>query len=158
MDQSLSSFLRDDTGAVSVDWTVLSAATVAMSLATVGVLSGGLQSLISRLDGELRAQMMSDSFVTFTSAHFEPLYETNSVSASAAEDMFLAANARMNQEVLDLLQMGIEAFEAGQLRDADIAQLYAIASVAAQRNLVSDTILDYYFGFDGASPMIRVRP
>ena len=150
----VSRFLRREAGAVSVDWTVLSAATVAMSLATVGVLSGGLQALIGRLDGELRAQMMSDSFVTFTSAHFEPLYEGNHVSAEVAEELFLAANQMMNNEILALLQAGLEAYAEGELSAEDIAQLYAIASVAAQRNLVSDDILDYYFGFAGNPPQI----
>ncbi|NKX46224.1 Flp family type IVb pilin [Roseicyclus persicicus] len=147
-------FLRDESGVVSVDWTVLSAATVAMSLATVAVLSGAIQGLISRLDAELRAQQMSDNFVVFTSAHFEPLYEGNHITAEAAEGLFALANEMMNQEVLDALEYGLQALENGELSPDDIAVLIAIGSVAAQRNLVPDEILDYYFGFYGGTARV----
>jgi Flp pilus assembly pilin Flp len=155
MKSSVVSFLRDDAGVVSVDWTVLSAATVAMSLATVGLLNGGLQGLISRLDGELRSQQMSDSFVEFTSAHFEPLYEGNHINAAAAEELFTLANSMMNQELIDALQYGIQAIEAGEtFTPEEIAQLMAIASVAHQRNLLPDSVMNHYFGFDGEPGVI----
>jgi Flp pilus assembly pilin Flp len=150
MKSRFSTFLKDDRGAVTVDWTVLSAAVVSMSLATVGVLSGGIQSMVSRLDAELRSQQMSDNFVQFTSAHFEPLYEGDQITAATAEELFYAANALMNQEIIDALNYGIQALENGELTPQDIGTLVALASVADQRNLISDQILDYYFGFDGS--------
>lgn len=144
------SFLTDETGTVSVDWTVLSAATVAMSLATVGVLNGGIQGMVSRMDGELREQQMSDNFIEFTSAHFEPLYEGGYISAETAETFFDIANGMLNQELIDALEYGITALEEGQLSTEDLAALVAVASVAYQRNLIDDQIMHYYFGFDGS--------
>lgn len=154
MARLLNRFLLDDRGAVTVDWTVLSAAAVAMSLATVAVLNGGLQAIVSRMDGELREQQMSDNFVRFISAHFEPLYATNMVTAAEAEAAYNSANMMMNQEIIDALQVGIEKLEAGLLTDAQIVTLMALASVARQRNIIDATVLDYYFGVDGATGVV----
>ena len=148
-------FIKDERGAVTVDWTVLSAATVGMSLATVGVLNGGLQGLVSRMDAELRAQQMSDNFIQFTSAHFEPLYQNGFTTAEEAEAAHDAANQMMNQEIIDALQYGIEKLEAGLLNTDQIVTLVAIASVARQRNIVDANVLDYYFGTDGGNGRIN---
>lgn len=148
-------FLKDDSGAVTVDWTVLSAATVGMSLATVGVLNGGLQGLVSRVDAELRDQQMSDNFIQFTSAHFEPLYEFGFTTAEEAEVAFDTANLMMNQEIIDALQYGLEKLEAGLLSADQMVTLVALASVARQRNIVDATVLDYYFGTDGGNGLIN---
>lgn len=152
---SLRRFASDDSGAVTVDWTVLSSAAVAMSLATVGVLNGGIQGMISRADAELRDQQMSDNYIGFTSAHFEPIYAANLATAEIAENLFNAANALMNHELLTALQQGIEDLEAGLLTQEDLVGLMALASVAQQRNIIDDGILDYYFGFDGAPGRIN---
>lgn len=150
-------FLSDESGAVTVDWTVLSAASVAMSLATVGVLNGGLQSVVSRVDAELREQQMSDNFVQFTSAHFQPLYEKNLATAEQAEQAYDTANAMMNQEIIDSLQTGIEKMEAGDLTHDEMIVLLGLASVARQRNILDPEILDYYFGVDGGTGVINLH-
>lgn len=148
---SFLSYILDDRGGVTVDWTVLSASAVAMSLATVGVLSGGIESLVSRMDAEMREQQLSDTFIGFTPAHFEPLLEQNLTTASFAEELFETATDMMNQDVINALAQGIEAIENGTLTQDDAAILVALASVARQRNIVDTTVLDYYFGFDGSS-------
>ena len=145
MRNSFVQFIRCDHGAVTVDWTTLSAAAVGVALATAGALSGTLDAVISRLDGELRDQQMSDSFVTFTSAHFEPLYEANLIDAEMAAVLFDNANQMLNNDVLTALQEGIEAMHAGELSAEELGELMALASVAYQRNLVPDEILAYYF-------------
>jgi Flp pilus assembly pilin Flp len=145
----VSNFLRDERGAVSVDWTVLSAAAVSMSLATVGVLNGGIETLVSRLESELRNQQLSDNFITFTSAHFEPMYENGVVTAEVMDQYFMIANDMMNHQVIDALEYGLTALEAGALSPEDIVALAAVGSVAYQRNIVDDGMLDYYFGFNG---------
>ncbi|MBF9060605.1 hypothetical protein HKCCSP123_15595 [Rhodobacterales bacterium HKCCSP123] len=155
MIRAITSFLNDQAGAVSVDWTTLSAAAVGMSLATAAMLTDSLQMVVSRVDGELRAQQMNDGFIQFTSAHFEPLYENNLLAPDRAESMFSTANGLMNLEILSALEEGIAALEAGQLTTDEIAALVAIASVAWQRNIVPDHVLDYYFGFDG-NPSPRI--
>lgn len=154
MSNPFCTFLRDTRGAVTVDWTVLSAAVVAMSLATVGVLNGGIQAMVSRADAELRDQQMSDNYIGFTSAHFEPLYENNITTAQVAEDYFNAANAMMNQDIINALETGITALEEGRLTHDDMAILMALASVAHQRNIIDDGVMNYYFGFDGSGGRI----
>jgi Flp pilus assembly pilin Flp len=147
-------FLHGNSGAVAVDWTVLSASVLAMSLATVAVLNGGIQGLVSRMDAELRAQQMSDNFIQFTSAHFEPLYEYNLTTPEYAEAAFNLANDMMNQEIIDALHAGILAMEAGTLTDEEAVALVALGSVARQRNIIDSEILNYYFGFDGTAGVI----
>ncbi len=155
MIRSIQNFLLDDSGAVTVDWTVLSAATVGMSLATVAVLNGGIQGMVSRMDAELREQQMSDNFIQFTSEHFEPLYENGFTTAAEAEAAHNVANQMMNQEIIDALQYGIEKLEAGLLNTDQIVTLMALASVARQRNIIDPNVLDYYFGTDGANGKIN---
>lgn len=147
-------FLLDDRGAVTVDWTVLSSATVAMSLATVALLNGTLRDVEGRLDAELRAQQMSDNFIQFTPEHFEALYANNIVTEEEAEAVYDVANQLMNQEIIDALQYGIEKLEAGILTQEQAIDLMAVASVARQRNIVDNNVLDYYFGFDGSEGRI----
>lgn len=141
-------FWQSEKGAVTVDWTMLSAAAVGLSLATAAMLTGTLDMVISRVDDELRTQQLSDDFVQFTSAHFEPLYQGGALDAETAEDLFATANAMMNQELLDALEWGLEQLQSGSISGDDMAALYAVASVAYQRNLVSDQILEGYFGFE----------
>lgn len=149
MRPALAAFIADDTGAVSVDWTSLSAAAVGLSLATAAMLNDSFQMMISRVDGELREQQMSDGFVGFVPAHFEELFDGNHIEEADAEAAFGTANEMLNQELIDALEAGIEALENGTLTTAEVADLVAIASVAWQRNVVPDEILDYYFGFGG---------
>jgi hypothetical protein len=146
----ITTFLQDERGVVSVDWTTLSAGAIGLALATAGLLTGAFDVMISRVDGELRDQQLNDGFIKFTSAHFEALYENNLIQPAEAESLFGTANDLLNHDVLKQLQEGLEKLEAGELTSAeDIANLIAIGSVAWQRNLVDDPILDYYFGFGG---------
>ncbi|MFY9246127.1 MAG: hypothetical protein WAO88_10070, partial [Roseicyclus sp.] len=118
-----------------------------LSLATAAMLTDTLDIVISRVDNELRTQQMSDDFVQFTSAHFEPLYAFGNVDAETAESLFTVANDMMNQEILDALEWGLEQMQSGAISSNDMVALYAVASVAYQRNLVPDQILEGYFGF-----------
>ncbi|WP_284264556.1 hypothetical protein [Roseicyclus amphidinii] len=147
--RAIETFLTDETGVVSVDWTTLSAAAVGLALTTAGALSGAFQGVIARVDAELRAQQLSDGFVQFTSAHFEPLYQLGLLDPETAGMMFDTANDMMNDEIISALQAGFVALEEGRLNTTEIAALIAIGSVAWQRNVVPDTVLDYYFGFGG---------
>jgi Flp pilus assembly pilin Flp len=148
-------FISDESGAVTVDWVVLSAAVVGLSIATVGVLSNGLEAMVSRIDAELRDQQMSDSFISFTSAHFEPFYARNLATPEQAQAAFGVVNLLMNQEIIDQIGTGIVQLEAGQLTTTQMLTLSAMASVARQRNIIDPTVLDYYFGVDGANGVIN---
>ncbi|MBM2574844.1 pilus assembly protein [Jannaschia sp. Os4] len=58
----LSSFLRSETGAVTVDWVVLTAGLVGLSLAVTGVVSVGVQNVSVRLADLLSADLVRTTF------------------------------------------------------------------------------------------------
>lgn len=60
-------FLRQDSGAVTVDWTVLTAGLVGMGLAATAVISGGVEDLARDIDAQLREIEISDSFLDLVS-------------------------------------------------------------------------------------------
>ncbi|MFO7920038.1 pilus assembly protein [Rhodobacteraceae bacterium W635] len=56
---AISSFARSESGAVTVDWVVLTAALVGLGLAVTNTVSDGLESL----SNEIRIQLESDHIV-----------------------------------------------------------------------------------------------
>jgi Flp pilus assembly pilin Flp len=147
---SFTRFLRDENGAITIDYTVLSAAAVSIAVAATAVLTGSIDHITQRIDEELRARQLNDSYISFLSSHFEPLYQHDVLTEEQAEDLWNASNALMNQEVIDALEEGIMAIEEGTITQEELAELYSVASVAYQRNIVDDSVLNYYFGFDGS--------
>lgn len=130
-------FLRCESGAITVDWVVLTAATAGMALAATGVIEDGIATLASNLDAELRAQQISDAFVVFQSSHFDALYDAGMITEPDAEAMFMVANEMTNAEIMSGLTDGLLAYNDGTLTDAEVAQLVAMASVGVQRNIIS---------------------
>lgn len=55
-------FIEDQSGAVTVDWTVMTAAIVGLGIATYGVVSGGIQNLSGDVDLHLRQDHISTRF------------------------------------------------------------------------------------------------
>ncbi|PIV74363.1 MAG: hypothetical protein COW55_09510 [Rhodobacteraceae bacterium CG17_big_fil_post_rev_8_21_14_2_50_65_11] len=58
------SFLTDDSGAVTVDWVVLTAALVGLGLAAIAVVSAGVEDLSGDTRGQLENQSISTSFAS----------------------------------------------------------------------------------------------
>ncbi len=133
----LHEFLRSDSGAVTVDWVVLTAAVTGMALAATSVLDEGIGTLASNLDAQLRSQQVSDAFVQFNSSHFNALYDAGITTEAAAASFFTTANQMTNAEILSGLQDGLLAYNDGQLTNDEIALLAAMASVGVQRNIVT---------------------
>ena len=52
-------FSRDEDGAVTVDWVVLTAAIVGLGLAVLSSVSGGTTSLANKISGNLASQTIS---------------------------------------------------------------------------------------------------
>lgn len=148
----MTTYLADDRGAVTVDWTVLSAAAVGLAIATTAILTDSIEVLSGRMDDELRTRQLSDDWIAFAASHFEPILATNYVSETQAEAVYDVANDLMNHDLVAELTAGIEALENGTITSEEIVGLVALASVAYQRNLLDDGTLDYYFGFDGSDP------
>jgi Flp pilus assembly pilin Flp len=53
----LKKFAANDSGAVTVDWVVLTAAIVGVAIAMVSVISGGVMTTASEISAELTAQL-----------------------------------------------------------------------------------------------------
>lgn len=62
MAKILAKFAADDSGAVTVDWVVLTAAIVGVGIAVSTSISDGLQDLSGDIDTELTDQAISTSF------------------------------------------------------------------------------------------------
>lgn len=62
--KSLPNFLADESGAVTVDWVVLTAALVGLGLAVMSVVSGGLEDLSGDINSQLEADHITDAFAT----------------------------------------------------------------------------------------------
>jgi hypothetical protein len=62
MPKRSTTFAHDESGAVTVDWTVMTAAIVGLGIATYGVVSGGISDLSSDVDFQLRTNHISTSF------------------------------------------------------------------------------------------------
>lgn len=72
-------FLRDDTGSATIEWLVLTASAIGMSLATLAVVSGGVESLSQDSAVELAALDADENFfvgladAALNLATYEPL-------------------------------------------------------------------------------------
>jgi Flp pilus assembly pilin Flp len=60
--QMAQEFIADESGAVTVDWVVLTAALVGLGLAVMSVISGGLQQQSGDITAELEGDIVSTSF------------------------------------------------------------------------------------------------
>ncbi|GAB5446433.1 hypothetical protein [Gymnodinialimonas sp.] len=145
-------YFAEDRGAVTVDWTVISSAAVGLAVATTAIMTDGLDVLSLRMDDELRTRQLSDDWIQFYASHFEPILATGAISEEQAETIYGMANELMNYDIISNLTNGIVALEEGTITSEEIIALVALASVAYQRNLVDDAMLNHYFGFDGSDP------
>ena len=59
---ALNNFFENESGAVTVDWVVLTAGIVGLGLATMAVVSGGVEDLSGDVNTQLASQTISTSF------------------------------------------------------------------------------------------------
>lgn len=123
-----------------------------MAIATTAVMTNSIDVLSARMDDELRTRQLSDEWIQFYATHFEPILQSGAISEADAEVIYDVADQMMNNDIISNLTTGIEALEDGTITAEEIIELVAIASVAYQRNLLDDAMLDYYFGFEGSDP------
>ena len=62
MTKFLTNFVADESGAVTVDWVVLTAAIVGLGIAVMGAVSGGLEDLSGEIEDQLTGQGISTTF------------------------------------------------------------------------------------------------
>jgi Flp pilus assembly pilin Flp len=61
---SAANFIDDESGAVTVDWVVLTATIVGLGIAVTGVVSGGMADLSGDIDTQLSGQLIETAFVS----------------------------------------------------------------------------------------------
>ena len=67
MTNMIQNFISDESGAVTVDWVVLTAALVGLGLAVMAVVSGGVESMTGQIDDVLQTTV-DTSFTTPSSS------------------------------------------------------------------------------------------
>lgn len=60
----IKNFVADESGAVTVDWVVLTAAIVGLGIAVMSSISSGLEDLSGDIENQLTSQGISTTFVT----------------------------------------------------------------------------------------------
>jgi hypothetical protein len=76
-------FLNDESGAVTVDWVVLTAATVGLGIAALSVVSGGIADLSGDVDTQLRASsLISTGFMRAFDVAFDILEGVDGIGIS----------------------------------------------------------------------------
>ncbi len=62
MNKMINNFFADESGAVTVDWVVLTAAIVGLGIAVLAAVSSGVSDLSTDIDTQLSGQAISTSF------------------------------------------------------------------------------------------------
>ncbi len=62
MTNMIKNFVSNESGAVTVDWVVLTAAIVGLGLAVMTVVSGGTETLTNKISDKMTSQTISSSF------------------------------------------------------------------------------------------------
>jgi hypothetical protein len=144
--------LRAESGAITVDWTVLAAAMTAMCLATAALMNDNFLTLSGMMDAELRDRQMQDDWVEYYASRFEPALESGYLTEDQAQAIHDLAASMSTNNLRDQLEQGIRALEEGTITTDELVELVGIASVAEQLNLVDEATMDQYFGFSGGEP------
>ena len=95
-------FIHNEAGAITVDWTVLSAAALGLAIATSGVLNDSIALVSGRMDNELRTRQMSDEWINFLPVHFEDLLQLG-LPENVASEVFSTADEMMNHNIMTAL-------------------------------------------------------
>jgi len=62
MTNMIKNFVSNESGAVTVDWVVLTAAIVGLGLAVMSVVSGGTETLTNKISDKMTNQTISSTF------------------------------------------------------------------------------------------------
>ena len=158
----LARFAADECGAISVDWTMISAAAVGLALATAAFFTDINAFLATNMNNELEGSDLSDGapnynpadgVPAFVSENFEPLIDDGLITPEAAQELYDDAHEMMNYEIITTLEQGIAQLEAGTITEQELEELVAVATVADERDLATEDTLDYYFGFGDSEPL-----
>ena len=79
-------FIRSESGAVTIDWVVLTAATVGMSLAVMSVVSDGIEDLGDRIWTQISDIPLRDSFDEWAAFRAENAAEAAAAAEAEGQD------------------------------------------------------------------------
>ena len=125
-------FTSSESGAVTVDWVVLTAALVGLGLATMTVVSGGVSDLSTDIDTQLK----SDGIIQ--TAFVEPFVYTPFSQAYYDSVIYPAALARSETDTVSnydsTVALALQRIEAGQYGQSIISMdnVYGEAAAAAE--------------------------
>ncbi len=68
----LQNFIRDESGAITVDWVILTSAVVGVAIATLIVISGGINSAANATDDELENTGALAGIISNACVHTHP--------------------------------------------------------------------------------------
>lgn len=125
-------FLRSETGAVTVDWVVLTAGLVGLGLATMAVVSTGVQDTSGDIQGQLEAEdIISSSFTVAVAASYDYINADRGAVAIAWYEGELANDVQETQShYTSNLEFLRAAIENGQQSSAQHELDYLIAAHA----------------------------
>lgn len=137
---NLTSFIRAESGAVTVDWVVLTAALVGLGMATTAVVSGGVSDLSSDIDTQLVNQGIITEFASASASidwgAYAPISPQHGASWGAggfdAEGRSWAENTYDGWSQLDDAQL-----------IATYSQNYTYATTQATGSMETQTRADY---------------
>lgn len=128
-------FITDENGAVTVDWVVLTAALVGLGLATMGVVSSGVEDVSSDIDGSLQSTPIYTSFsqrshsALWEAGHAYAVLTGDGYETVAGFDAMIAEYAAMTDE--DLTAELLDAADNHQSNQAYIDGLDPVTEAAA---------------------------
>lgn len=132
----ISDFLtNDETGAVTVDWVVLTAATVGMALAMMTLVRGGVETSVDNIDAHLNApSVIVRMYHGFGyTPHNEGQFRSLLLDVAALDESDLAQMAAYSNELNGLVADDTDPNFAGQVADFNVAVDMAYADAGLTR-------------------------
>lgn len=121
---SVWSFLRNESGAVSVDWVVLTAALVGTGLAVLNTVSSGLQVATGEVDAQMQGQIIKSTFAQVANLEF---CHNDMAGLQAREDTRVASAIAQGDDPDSVDVLLWNALSNDGLSDDDLVSEYATA-------------------------------
>ncbi|GIT90898.1 hypothetical protein JANAI62_13520 [Jannaschia pagri] len=124
-------FLRDEAGAVTVDWVVLTAAVTGLVLATMGLMGETLQTQVNRIDDRLNAPSIiariqgGFGYTPHDGAQYDSLMTSMSQLSSTDLAQIAAYSNALNDQITDTTDAEIVGQVADFSAAVDVAYLNA---------------------------------
>ena len=129
-------FAENESGAITVDWVVLTAATVGMGLATMALINSGVEQTVSDIDAGLNAPSVivrmynGFGYDPYDSAGFSTLLK----NVSSLDENDLQQMAAYSNQLNGMVNEQTDPAIAGQIADFNVAVDMAYANAKTTRH------------------------